>query len=43
MTPVVALYDVLAETVAEGGVPTHTTAERTVTALYRLVEFRLKR
>jgi acyl-CoA synthetase (NDP forming) len=37
------MYNVFAETVEEGGVPTFTTAERAMTALNRLVEFRLKR
>jgi len=36
------MYNVFAEAVEEGGVPTYTTAERAMTALNRLVEFRLK-
>jgi len=35
------MYNVLAETLEEGGVPTYTTAERAMTALNRLVEFKL--
>jgi acyl-CoA synthetase (NDP forming) len=36
------MYNVFAETVDEGGVPTYTTAERAMNALNRLTEFRLK-
>jgi acyl-CoA synthetase (NDP forming) len=36
------MYNVFTETVEEGGVPTYTTAERAMTALNRLVDFRLK-
>jgi acyl-CoA synthetase (NDP forming) len=36
------MYNVFAETVEEGGVPTYTTAQRAMTALNRLVDFRLK-
>jgi acyl-CoA synthetase (NDP forming) len=37
------MYSVFAETVEEGGVPTYTTAERAMTALNRLVDYKLRR
>jgi acyl-CoA synthetase (NDP forming) len=37
------MYNVFVETVEEGGVPTFTTAERAMTALNRLVEYKLRR
>jgi len=37
------MYNVLSETLDEGGIPTFTTAERAMTALNRLVDFRLGR
>jgi acyl-CoA synthetase (NDP forming) len=37
------MYNVFVETLEEGGVPTFTTAERAMTALNRLVDYRLKR
>ncbi|MGD8395930.1 MAG: CoA-binding protein, partial [Candidatus Eiseniibacteriota bacterium] len=37
------MYNVFMETLEEGGVPTYSTAERAMTALNRLVEYRLKR
>ena len=36
------MYNLLAETLEEGGVPTFTTAERAMTALNRLLDFRLR-
>jgi len=37
------MYNVLSETLDEGGIPTFTTAERAMTALNRLVEYKLGR
>lgn len=37
------MYSVFAETVEEGGVPTYTTAERAMSALNRLVDYKLRR
>jgi len=37
------MYNVFVETLEEGGVPTFTTAERAMTALNRLVDYRLKK